>query len=203
MAENRKKPGSAGRGRAGKLILVFVVGAIVVSAVLMALAAAVFCAILYIPTISFNSGYTMKLGNSGENVRKMTEYKISYGAGVHGDQEYMDFTRLADKCGFPVSGDVHSLKYRIYSSDGESGTLIADIDNSRLLVNGKSIPVSNGIYFTGGRLYLPYDVVTDCLTGLRVENDGHAYIVLIDGEVLLRYCDDKGCDTIGVSEDTE
>ena len=183
-----------------RLTGVFIAGALALALAFIILSGAILAAVIYLPTISFPKDYTVTTLKAGELSRRKTTYTLSEKNAVHGGEKYLNFTLLADKLAFPVSGDLHALKYKIPSSGNESGTFSVDIDNSRVTVNGVPVSVKNGVYYRNGYLYLPCTLVDECFNGITVECEEEKIRIEYEEMITLCFAEDNGNPAIDIPD---
>ena len=111
-----------------------------------------------------------------------------------------DFSVIADKCTFPVTGDGKTLKYKITSSDGSLGSMILCPEDSCITVNGTRVPVKNGIYLNNGKVLIPCSFLKNYIKGVSVENEGRNIKIVLDDDICLAVCSDGGSETVDISD---
>ena len=195
-----KKKSSAEHKRGFRLVSFFIIGTVVISAAVLIIASVIFAAVVYIPLIDIPHNYSVSVGRVNDKPRNYSNYSLKSSDAVHGDEEYIDFSMLADKCSFPVTGDKKTLKYKIASSDGSMGSMIIDPEGSCINVNGTNVPIKNGIYMKGSRVLLPYSFLEYYINGITIEKDGRNIKIVIDDDVCLSICSDSGNDYVDISD---
>ena len=159
------------RRRSFRLFFVFVVGVLVISASVLALAALAFGAYIYIPTFSFPQKYSVSVGRLDPKTEKLKDVKkftIAEKDMTRSGEEYIDFSMIAERCGFPVSGDSKVVKYILSGNDGDE-RLVIDTENSEALINGVPVSLRRGAYFSGGDLWLPCEFVDFYIDGITIK----------------------------------
>ena len=198
MPANKKS--KAEKKRRSKLAGFFLIGALVISAVILAISSVIIAAVLYLPSVNLPLNYSVSVGRVNDKPRNYSNYSLKPADAVHGDEEYIDFSMLADKCTFPVTGDGKTLKYKITSSDGSLGSMILSPEDSCITVNGTSVPIKNGIYIKGSRVFIPCSFLESYINGISIEKDGRDIKVVLDEDIYLAVCSDSGSDTVDISD---
>lgn len=97
---------------------------------------------------------------------------------------YMDFSALAELCGFAVSGDYDQRRYLL---GGEyEDTLTVNIGTTSVIVSGQPTSLRTPSFLSeAGSLYLPCEFVDSYFDGISVEadeNNDHLIRVIYDSE---------------------
>ena len=199
----KNKNSKAEKKRGLKLAGFFFIGAFVISAVILIISTLVIASVLYLPSVDLPPNYSVSVGRASEKKKNYVSYSLKPADAVHGDEEYIDFTMLADKCRFPVTGDGKTLKYKIISTDGNPGSMVVCPEDSCITVNGISVPVKNGIYVKGGKIFIPCSFLEDYISGISIEKDKREIKIVLDDDndnIFLTVCNDGGSDTVDISD---
>ena len=159
------------RRRSFRLFLFFVVGVLIIASAVLALAALAFGAYLYYPSFSFPEKYSVSVGRLDPKTEKMKDvqkYSIAEKDMTVCGEKYIDFSMLAKRCGFSVSGDTKVIKYLM--TDGErEDRLIIDTESSEAIVNGVPVSLCRGVFFRNGDLWLPCEFVDFYINGITIK----------------------------------
>lgn len=83
---------------------------------------------------------------------------------------YLDFSALADLCGFAVTGDADQRRY--LPENGEGDYLTVNIGTTSVVVSGQPISLCAPSFLSAaGSLYLPCEFVDDYIDGISIEPD--------------------------------
>lgn len=83
---------------------------------------------------------------------------------------YMDFSALADLCGFAVSGDFDQRRYLTGGEDGDF--LTVNIGTTSVIVSGQPVSLRTPSFLSeAGSLYLPCEFVENYFDGITIEAD--------------------------------
>ena len=119
--------------------------------------------------IDFPQEYDVRISVKGS--RK--DYHLSYDVKDSDDfidgNWYVNFSRIADVCSFPVGGDMSVLRYKIENPDGSCDYLKLDFDDNAIYVN--SVRLCRKIVVRGEDIYLPADFVNEYINGINIEID--------------------------------
>lgn len=204
-ARNRaRRKKKAKRRRVTSLFLVFVAGVLIISSVVLALGALAFSAYLYLPSVSLPYKYSVNVGRrdpKSDKLKDVKKFTLSPGEMTRNGEEYLDFSMLAERCGFSVSGDSRTLKY-IIETDHGSDRLVVDFDSSSVVVNGTAVSLRNGAFMRDGHLYLPGEFISFYVNGITVEKGSgkHEIKVTLDDSFSLRIRRDGSTDRVDISD---
>lgn len=150
-----------------------------------------------LPSLSFPVDYTVYHGNEnnykvkpdGElEIKKSNFKKGTYEIGQFYDNSavYINFSSLAEYCGFYVSGDGDRLRYILPASEGSSDSLFCITDGSNAVdLNGTTIHLTSPAVMSDGSLYMPLEFVDFYIEGITIkvdEKNENIYYLLCDSD---------------------
>lgn len=174
-------------------IIFFALSATLLFIVICALAAGYIFLSAKLPSISFAEDYTVYYGNeAGYKVDKEGKVTLKSGSFKKNSYKldefsaaqtlYVDFSALAEYCGFYVSGDGDELRYIVPSADGSADTqFTVTADSNAVDLNGTTLHLADPAVMSGGALYMPLDFIEHYLQGISVvpdENKENVYYLL-------------------------
>lgn len=147
-----------------------------------------------LPSISlFADEYTVYYGNEagykvndeGKTELKSGSFKkITYEFGAYSEDEtlYVNFSALAEYCGFYVSGDDRTLRYIVPSAEGgEDAQFTVTAGSNAIDLNGTTLHLANPVVLSDGTTYMPLEFVERYLQGISLvadENKENVYYLL-------------------------
>lgn len=168
---------------ARKRFTLFLISVLVVTLSLVVLLASSLFVFLKLPSIGiFDKKYTFKIGADNSKSRKSFSYDKK---SVMRDGELcLNFSYLAEVCGFSVSGDSSELKYLLRNSTNDKILIVPG--NATVDICGTKIKMSTPAYFSSsGDLFLPFSFVESFIDGIAIEQDeknDHLYNITYSSE---------------------
>lgn len=153
-------------------VIVFVIAAALLFALISVVTIGVLFLSVKLPSISFPKEYSVYYGS--ENEKKGQMDSMTYKAGQFGDEQsvYMNFSALAEYCGFYVSGDGTRLRYILPSQDGsEDSQFVVCAGSNQVDLNGTAVHLSAPAVIDGGDLYMPIEFVDLYIQGITLSVD--------------------------------
>lgn len=183
------------RGR----IIVYLIASLLLCLLLLGIAAVYVFISAKLPSLSFPVEYTVYYGDesyykdsmASSDEEEQDDYKdemeeVSYKFGQFTDNDtvYVNFSALADYCGFYVSGNSSSLRYILPASDGSvDSQFTARADSNAVELNGTTVHLSSPAVVADEKLYLPIEFLDLYVQGITVisEEDG-VYLLLCSSD---------------------
>lgn len=168
-------------------IIVYVITSALLFCVICVLMIGALALTLKITTFSFTKEYTIYYGTG--NAAKRDMESLTYKEGQYGypDTIYVNFSEIAEYCGFYVSGGGDRLRYIIPASNGsEDSQFVASSDSNRIDLNGTVVHLSAPAVIDGSNLYMPIEFFERYVNGISVEQDEKdedVYILRCDKEM--------------------
>lgn len=178
--------GKKRRRKARKRLFVFTGFTLLLAAILFAVSLGAIFVTLHIPDLEkfFANNYAVRY-YMAENLSS-SQARFSYDPDfINRDGNlYMDFSTLAELCGFAVSGDYDQRRYLLGGEDED--TLTVDIGTTSVTVSGQPVTLRAPSFLSeSGSLYLPCEFVDSYFDGISVaadEEDDHLIRVIYDTE---------------------
>lgn len=178
---NSKRKARVVRGR----IIVYLIASLLLCLVLCGIAAAYVFISAKLPSFSLPVEYTVYYGDEscykdGEtDTDEMEDESYKIGEISDNDTVYVNFSSLADYCGFYVSGDDSSLRFILPAADGtEDSQFTAHADSNAIDLNGTTVHLSAPAVLAEGNLYLPIEFLDLYVQGITVlsEEDNEYFL---------------------------
>lgn len=169
-------------------LLIFLIAVILLTAVVCALASGCIFLSAALNGFSFADKYSVYYGKENNfkiieekdedtdevKVRvKLTDFSSrAYKVGEIADNDalYVDFSSLAEYCGFVVSGQADRIRYILPGTEGRQDSyFVAYPDSNRIELNGRAVYLSAPAILSDGSLYLPIEFVDRYVHGISVE----------------------------------
>ncbi len=185
------------------LALIYVVGVLAVWAVFFAFYSAFIALSLFIPRFELPTDYTVILSLSdGGDKKVQSRYSVAKKDALIDGEIYVNFSDIADACGFSVSGDGTRLRYKISETNGVAEYMTVFLEKGYLLINGNPINLKNGVKLINDELYLPVFAVNEYISGIDISFDEEEKDVniLIESEIHLKLHYTEALEKIDVSE---
>lgn len=168
---------------ARKRFVLFLISVLVVTLSLIILLGSSLFVLLKLPSIGiFDKKYTFKISAEGSKSRKSFSYDKK--AVLRDGELCLNFSYLADVCGFSVSGDSSELKFLLQNSTGDKILVLPG--DATVDICGAKVKMSTPAYLTtSGDLFLPCSFVENYIDGINVEQDeknDHLYYVTYSSE---------------------
>lgn len=160
------------RRRTKKRLIAFMGISFILAAILLAVSFGAIFVSIHIPDLVhfFEKDYSFRYCTAGtqSTVQKRFSYDADF---IRRDGNlYMDFSALAELCGFAVSGDFDQRRYLI--GNEEKDTLTVNIGTTSVIVSGQPLSLRAPSFLSeSGSLYLPCDFVDSYFEGISVETD--------------------------------
>lgn len=163
-------------------IIVYLIASALLFAIICAIAAGYIFISAKLSSFSFPVNYTVYYGNEiyyelkGDDEIKIHKDQLTdtgFTLGQFGSKTvYVDFSALAEYCGFYVSGNRESLRFILPSVDKNDDThFTVKADSREVDLNGTTIHLSAPAVIEEGVLYLPIDFVDLYIQGISVVED--------------------------------
>lgn len=147
----------------------FLISVVIVAIVLSILSVICLVAVLKYPSFDlFEKKYVFKIGAENAKTKKTLSYEKN--AVVRDGEVYLNFSYLADVCGFSVSGDSTQLRYLLRNLSDDvilinPGESFAYLNDSKIRLAGTTFVSSSG------DLFMPCSFVNNYLDGISVTCD--------------------------------
>ena len=93
---------------------------------------------------------------------------------------YVNFSLMANACGFSISGDETEIRYLIETKKGAYDTVIFYYGSAEVSVNGSFFMLSHKVIKNGTSVLVPAEFVTRCMTGVTVTVNRDSITVVYD-----------------------
>lgn len=168
---------------ARKRFTLFLISVLVVTLSLVILLASSLFVFLKLPSIGiFDKKYTFKIGADNSKSRKSFSYDKN--AVMRDGELCLNFSYLAETCGFSVSGDSSELKYLLRNSTNDK-LLIVPGDVTVDICGTKAKMSTPAFFSSKGDLFLPCSFVENFIDGVTIEQDeknDHLYYITYNSE---------------------
>lgn len=114
----------------------------------------------------------------GTGSRKDKSYEVARSLYCPDGVYYINFTSMADACGFAISGDENEIRYIIQAGKSDYDTVTFYYGSREITVNGTHIMLSNPVKKRDGAVLVPAEFVSLCMRGVTVETT-EAQITLV------------------------
>lgn len=164
---NRKK--SLKRQRKRQRFFLFLVSVLIVTSIFLILSVACLIVTLKFPSLDiFEKKYVFKIGAENAKTKKTLSYEKN--AVVRDGEVFLNFSYLAEVCGFSVSGDNSQLRYLLRNSGRD--VILVDPGESYVYLNDSKIRLSSAAFISSDEdLFLPCSFVNNYLDGVSVTRD--------------------------------
>lgn len=174
-----KKKARVVRGR----VIVYLIASAILFFVICGLAAGYMFLSAKWQSISFPVEYTVYYGSENDykvisddeveiTKRNFENDTLKIGQIADNQTVYVNFSALAEYCGFYVSGDSNRLRFILPAADSsEPSQFSATADSNRVDLNGTTVHLSAPAVMSQGQLYLPLEFVDFYIEGISVVND--------------------------------
>lgn len=176
---------------------------LIASALLFAIICALTAGYIYLsakwPSFSFPKEYTVYYGSEnayGVNadnevqIKKRELKNESLKIGQFGDENtiYVNFSALAEYCGFYVSGDGERFRYILPAADiAEPSQFSVASGSNAVELNGTTHHLPAPAVVSGETLYMPLEFIDYYIEGISVvldEKDDHVFYLLCDSDAV-------------------
>ena len=123
----------------------------------------------------------------GTGSRKDQSYEVSRALYCANGNYYINFTSMAEACGFSISGDENELRYIIKDKNDDYDTVTFYYGSREAIVNGTHIMLSSPVKKSGNTLLVPSEFVSLCMRGVTVETSEDKITLVYDiGKISLK-----------------
>ncbi len=157
---------------AKKRLFAFLTLSFILAAVLLVVSLGAIFISIHIPTLArfIEKDYSFRYCTAG--TQSTVQKRFSYDADFiyRNENLYMDFSVLAELCGFAVSGDFDQRRYLLGNEEKDS--LTVNIGTTSVVVSGQPLSLRTPSFLSeSGSLYLPCEFVDSYFDGISIETD--------------------------------
>lgn len=123
----------------------------------------------------------------GTGSRKDRTYEVSRALYCPDGVFYINFTSMAEACGFSVSGDENEIRYIIQAGKNDYDTVTFYYGSREATVNGTHIMLASPAKKSGSTVLVPAEFVSLCMRGVSVETTASKITLVYDvGKISLK-----------------